>query len=204
MSKTLTFVAGAGAKPAIVEAATKVLSAVGVSVKDSTVAAAKGAEVALAAGLSASEVRSLGFHSKTISTATSASLSKDATYAASNLTLVRALGPAGGAVPAVERLDKFSKAGIEVDADIAACEASFAKTAAAAVAAAGASKKVTVLQKPQSAYKQHNALFLTAVKAAAEKVCCDTRDERYTYTHGTPTHPHSPRCSLTCRPASRL
>eukprot|EP01061_Rhynchopus_euleeides_P046588 TRINITY_DN891_c0_g1_i1.p2 TRINITY_DN891_c0_g1~~TRINITY_DN891_c0_g1_i1.p2 ORF type:complete len:332 (+),score=140.11 TRINITY_DN891_c0_g1_i1:53-997(+) len=195
MSKVIPFVAGSAAKTAVVDAASKVLSSVGVTLKSVSVAEAAGelssAKFAAGAGLTRSDIDALSkatgqsFHSKVINTASSAALNPDQTYADSTFALVRAFGPASdNAVSPLDRVDKFPKMGVPVAQDIALVEASFKKTADAAVQVAkdAGAARITVLQKPQSAFKEQNALFLTAIKAAApEGIAVEVQTSQQVY-----------------------
>ena len=180
MSKVIPFVTGSAAKSQVVDAAAKVLSAVGVTFKNVSVSEASAAlsgnnGVGAAGGLTRADVAALAaatgqqFHSKVIRTEASAALNPDATYADAKYSFVRAFGPSSSnAISSVERLDKFPKSGVSAQADAALCEESFKRTAAEAVKVAketGASR-LTILQKPQTAFAQHNALFLSTIKAA--------------------------------------
>lgn len=170
MSKALQFIAGSGSQKAVVDAASKVLSQVGVSLKETPVASVSG--VAVGSGLCQNDIAALKAHSAVLDT-TTAALNPDATFSDSKFTLVRAFAPnpEGHSVAPVDRVDKFAKSGINTADEVALLKASFAKTAALAVKAAAdmSATKITVLTKPQTAFKEHNALFLAAVKASAEE-----------------------------------
>eukprot|EP01060_Flectonema_neradi_P030655 TRINITY_DN44_c0_g1_i9.p1 TRINITY_DN44_c0_g1~~TRINITY_DN44_c0_g1_i9.p1 ORF type:complete len:320 (+),score=101.19 TRINITY_DN44_c0_g1_i9:50-1009(+) len=175
MAKVLPFVVGSG-KTAAADVVGKVLSAVGVSLKqvtvDGAVEAAKGnGGVALAGGLTKCDLKTLGAHSSVIETAPSASINPDATYSDAAFTVVRSRisNPTGSVIPPSERLDKFAKLGINLESEKATVTADAKQTAAVAcdLAQEKGQTKIVVLQKQQSAFKAINDTFLAAVKEVA-------------------------------------
>eukprot|EP01059_Diplonema_ambulator_P011525 TRINITY_DN2147_c0_g1_i1.p1 TRINITY_DN2147_c0_g1~~TRINITY_DN2147_c0_g1_i1.p1 ORF type:complete len:301 (+),score=114.76 TRINITY_DN2147_c0_g1_i1:65-967(+) len=167
MSKVIPFLSAT--KTAAFEGAAKVLSAAGVSFKEVSNAEASG--VVVAGGLSRSDLEALKVHTSIRSTGASAKLNPDVTYDDADFSVVRSVVPADGAVPAVERIDKFAKMGVDMSSEKHLVQANIEKTAqeACALAAETGATKITIFQKPQSAFKEHNALFVVTVKAIAEK-----------------------------------
>lgn len=180
MSKTLAFVASSRARStAAVDAATKVLSAVGVTLKPTTVAGASTGDgnVLLAGPLSRDEIKALGaklggpLHSSTTLTAPSSAINPDKTYEDAKFAVVRSNipDPSPVSVSYVDRIDRFPKNGIATTEESAYVKGLAEKTAATAVAVAqekGVSK-VTLVQKPQPSLAGINGIYTEAVKAAA-------------------------------------
>eukprot|EP01062_Namystynia_karyoxenos_P052664 TRINITY_DN4229_c0_g1_i1.p2 TRINITY_DN4229_c0_g1~~TRINITY_DN4229_c0_g1_i1.p2 ORF type:complete len:327 (+),score=122.41 TRINITY_DN4229_c0_g1_i1:82-1062(+) len=179
MSKVLPLITGA--RRGSVDAVGKVLQALGVSVKPVDVASASASDgnVFLAGPLSKCEIATLGkklgtpLHTSVTATALPASLNPDPTYADAKFTVVRANvpDPEEAAIPYKERVDRFARNGISNAKEMAYVKDLAAKTAALACATAQEQRavKVTVLQKPLTALKNINQIFLDAVKAAAAK-----------------------------------
>lgn len=163
------------------DAAAKVLQAVGVSLKPVSIANASAADgkVLLAGPLTRDEVAALGaklgasLHSTTTFTAQSASINPDQTYADAKFTVVRGNipDPPAVTVPYKERVDRFPKNGIPCAAENEYVKGLAGKTAATAVEIAVEQKlaKVTLLQKPMSALATINQIYADALKAAAAK-----------------------------------
>eukprot|EP01064_Diplonema_japonicum_P011721 TRINITY_DN1916_c0_g1_i4.p1 TRINITY_DN1916_c0_g1~~TRINITY_DN1916_c0_g1_i4.p1 ORF type:complete len:301 (+),score=117.58 TRINITY_DN1916_c0_g1_i4:102-1004(+) len=168
MSKVIPFLSAS--KCAAFDGASKVLSKVGVSFKQVEHADMNG--VCMAGGLARSELDCLKVHTTIRSTGAAAKLNPDATYNDADFSVVRSLGVAtADAVPVTEKVDKFAKLGIDTSSDVELLRANIAKTVQAAIelAAETGASRITVFQKPQSAFKEHNTLFVNTVKEAAEK-----------------------------------
>jgi len=182
MSKSLALVTGSRA--AAVDAASKVLTALGVSVTKKDVGAVGSADgkVFIAGPLTKDEVATLGrglgapLSSTTTSLAFSAALNPDKTYSDAGFTLVRANvpDPEDVAIPYKERINKFTRAGLTVDKEKAYIAKLAAEVATKAVALAEAHKtRITFLKKPQTAYAQINDLYHDALKKVASEAVSD-------------------------------
>ena len=179
MAKVLPFVVGSG-KTAAADVIGKVLSAVGVSLNQVSVGAgleaAKGnGGVALSGGLTKCDLRTLGAHSSVMDTSVSAAINPDATFRDAAFTVIRSRtsNVKGSAIPPSERLDKFLKVGINLTEEKASITADAQQTAAVACAVAKEKgyTKVVVLQKQQTALKELNDTFTSAVKEVVNDVC---------------------------------
>ncbi|KAJ9471222.1 hypothetical protein DIPPA_23529 [Diplonema papillatum] len=192
MSKAIPFIAGAAKNNAAVEALTKVLSSVGVSLNVVDASALGASKVALASGMSKDELAQVSkklsapVHSSVLSTGPSAALNTDKTYASAKFTVVSSFVGSDTPIPVTEKLDKFPRIGVSVASETFWVKASIKESAKVAVAKAAATdSKLTIFQKPQSAFKEHNALFVATVKEVADEagVSVEVMNSQHVFNH---------------------